>query len=277
VRRLAVVLVLSALLVGCGGNGEAEEVLSQTAANLDEIRSGTLHFNLRIEPRGGDDAQEFGFALDGPFSFGSAGALPVADIEYTQVVGDQSATVTVISTGARAYVRTNGSTYEMPPEQANELRSASGELRSEGLGEFAIDEWIEDPELHDGGEVGGVETDQVTAELDVVAAVSDLLELVRGLGQDAPQLSQRDVERLADAVRSSRFELYTGKEDRLLRRLEVEVDFGLEVPAALRGVLGSLVGARVLFELGVDEPNRAVQVAEPENALPASQFPGSSG
>lgn len=69
------------------------------------------------------------------------------------------------------------------------------------------------------------------------------------------------------------FEVHTGKDDRLLRRPELEVDFGPDVPRELRGALGSLVGAKVLFELGVDDPNGTVTVAEPANALPASERP----
>jgi hypothetical protein len=66
----------------------------------------------------------------------------------------------------------------------------------------------------------------------------------------------------------------TGQEDRLLRRLEVAVDLGFDVPSELRGALGRLVGARVDFELGIDHPNRVVRVAEPQNVLPYSELPG---
>jgi hypothetical protein len=275
VRRLALGVVAAALaLSGCAGGEDPQEVLSETAANLGEIKSGTLHLDFRVEPRGAPGAEAFGFTLDGPFSLGGSGALPLAQIDYSQTVGDETATVTLISTGRNAYVRTQGRTYELPPEQADELRSAAGGLRAgAGLGEFAIDEWIEDAELHDGGEVGGAETDHVQAELNVVNAVRDLTALVRELGRDVPQLGGQDVERLAESVRSSRFEVYTGKEDRLLRRLELEVDFALGVPELLRSALGSLVGARVSFELGVDDPNGPVSVEQPHDVLPASELP----
>jgi hypothetical protein len=276
VRLRAALVAVCALLAGCAGGGEsADEVLSETAANLGKIRSGTLHVDLRVEPRGPTGTDAFGFALDGPFSLGGSTPLPVADIEYTQTVGDDSATVTVISTGTKAFIRTQGQTYELPAEQAAQLQGAAGQLRAgAGLGEFAIDEWIEDADVDDGGDVGGADTDHVTAELNVVAAVRDLVALARQLGQNVPELSDQDVDRLEDSVRSSRFEVYTGKDDRLLRRLELEVDFGLDVPRELRGAFGSLVGARLLFELGVDDPNREVRVEEPENALPSSELPG---
>ena len=274
-RGAGAALLACALLAGCGGGGEdAQEVLSETAAKLGDIRSGTIHLDVRLDPRGPSGVEPFGFALDGPFALGGSGPLPVADVEYRQTVGDESATVTLVSTGRKAFIRTQGRTYELPREQTEQLRGAAGQLRAgSGLGEFAIDEWIEDAELDDGGEVGGAETDRVQADLDVPTAVRDLLALSRQLGQDVPQLRGQDAERLADSVRSSRFEVYTGKDDRLLRRLELEIDFGLDVPRELRGALGSLVGAKLLFELGVDDPNRPVSVEEPEGALPPSEFP----
>ena len=276
-KRLPALLAVATALAGCGGGGgDADEILSQTASKLGEIRSGTLHVDLRLDPRGPAGAEAFGFRLEGPFSLGRPGSLPIAEVEYTQSVGERSATVKLISTGNRAFVETGGRTYELPPEQADQLRSAAGELgEGGGLGEFRIDEWIQDPEVDDGGDVGGAETDRVQAELDVVAAARDLLGLLRQLGQDAPQLTEQDVERLADSVRSTRFELYTGKEDRLLRRLELEAEFGLDVPPALRSALGSLVGATFVFELGIDDPNRPVTVEVPKNVLPASELPQS--
>jgi hypothetical protein len=68
---------------------------------------------------------------------------------------------------------------------------------------------------------------------------------------------------LRDATRSTLFELRTGKDDRLLRLLRMEADFGVEVPATLRSAFGELVGAKVAFRLGVDGPNREVTVADP--------------
>jgi hypothetical protein len=70
-------------------------------------------------------------------------------------------------------------------------------------------------------------------------------------------------EQLRKATRSTSFELRTGKDDRLLRRLRLEADFGLEVPRELREALGEVVGAKVEFRLGVDRPNTPVKVDDP--------------
>jgi hypothetical protein len=275
-KRLAVLWLAALSLAGCGGgNGEAEDVLAETADNLERIESGDLSMRLVVTPKGGK-AEAFGFELRGPFSLEGPGELPVARIAYTQISGSERGTVTVVSTGRKAYVEVDGQAYELPPEQAAQLRLAGRELvEGEGLGELGVDDWIEEPELSDGGSVGDTETDRIDAKLDVATAAQDLVELSRGLGQGAlGDLSDADDQTIERATRSATLLLLTGQEDKLLRRLEVAVDLGFDVPSELRGALGRLVGAQIDFELGIDEPNRVVRVAEPQNVLPYSELPG---
>jgi hypothetical protein len=69
-------------------------------------------------------------------------------------------------------------------------------------------------------------------------------------------------------VRSSEFELFTGKEDRLLRRLTLAIDFGADDSEEIQ----SLIGAGVRFELAVSNPNKKVSVTEPQDARPYSEL-----
>jgi hypothetical protein len=75
-----------------------------------------------------------------------------------------------------------------------------------------------------------------------------------------------------EAVRSSPIELVFGKQDRLLRRLYVTLDFAIE-PRELRGGLGRLSGAKVTFDLRISDPNGEVEIEEPAGALPYEQLP----
>src|SRR4051794_27656880 len=67
-----------------------------------------------------------GFGLDGPFELPKGGGMPRAQVAYTQIAGQQSATVTVISTGRRAFVSVGGQTRELPASQARRLRVGGG-------------------------------------------------------------------------------------------------------------------------------------------------------
>lgn len=271
--RSACVLALTALLAGCGG-GEASapagEILSETAAKLGEIRSGELKLSIFVEPRGENAGEEFGFELEGPFALAASGQLPKADISYTQTANGESETVKVISTGEQAYVEVDGETARLTPEEEAELRATGGDL-SGGLTELRVEDWIEDPKASGGGDVGGAETDKVTGDLNLVALTSDLADVAQSFGGAVPDLSSSERERLAEAVEDTTFELYSGQDDRLLRRLLMEAEIAFDVPEELRRALGDLVGAKVTFELEISDPNEPIEVEAPTDAriLPA--------
>jgi hypothetical protein len=278
VRHVAALACL-ALAAGCGGESGTSNpggALAQTAAKLGEIRSGTLHFQLAVDPHEGGG--EFGFELRGPFELGKPGELPVADIDYTQTAGDERETVTLTSTGEQAFVTVDGTAYELPAEQADELRSAGEALGGEGEGggleELRIDDWIRDAKSSDGGDVGGTDTDKIAADLEVVAAVNDLIEVAREFGgPDLDAIEGAEAEQLRSAVRDAKLEVWTGDEDRLLRRLHIEADFDPELPEGL-DELARAAGSKVTFELAIDGPNQPVEVEPPEDPRPASEFPG---
>ena len=224
---------------------------------------------LVAEAAGGE---ELGFELEGPFALAQEGKLPLAEVEYTQIAGARRGTVTFIATGEKAYVVIGNDVYELPPEQVEEFRAEGAPAGDAGLGELRIEDWVEDPEVSDGDEIGGDETDRVTAKLNVVNAVSDLVELARGFGAgsaaDLPQLEETNERQLEEAVESAEIEILSGKDDRLLRRLAIEIDLEANVPDDLRKALGSLGAAHVDFELTLANPNERVEVEEPENAQP---------
>jgi hypothetical protein len=273
VKRAASLFILVALVAGCGGSSRANEVMSDAAANLGKLRSGDLTLRLIVAPRQGTKGR-IGFELRGPFAL-RPGELPVAKIAYTQIAGAHKGSATFISTGTKAYAEVNGKAYELPASSTNALRQAAGGSgSSNAFAELRIDKWVKDPSVADGGQVGGVPTMRVSGDLDVVAAANGLLDLVRQLGRAAPTIEGDQAKQLENAVKSSSFELWSGQDDHLLRRLLLKADLGLEVPQSLRRVLGSVVGARIDFELAVSNPNKPVSVAPPTNALPSSQLPG---
>jgi hypothetical protein len=267
VSRLAGLLAIVALAcVGCGGGKSANEVLSDTADNLSEIRSGDLSLRLAVAAEGGE---QVGVELDGPFAFSEGGELPVADVEVTQIAGNERTTLTFISTGESAFVQVGEETFELPRAEAERLRGVGGEPQGGGLEELRIEDWFGDAEVSDGGEIGGAETDRVSATLDVVSAANDLLELARAFGGiDAQALEGASAEQLRRAVEAATVEVYTGEDDRLLRRLAIDARLRADVPPEIEGTLGALGGARFTLELGIANPNRPVSVEEPEDARP---------
>src|SRR5437588_1177835 len=108
-RRLLVLAAFALIFSGCGGSaGPARKELRTTADRLGQIRSGDLTLLLLVSPASGTKGR-IGFKLQGPFAL-RRGALPVADLRYTQYAGPRQATATFVSTGTKAYAVSGGKT-----------------------------------------------------------------------------------------------------------------------------------------------------------------------
>lgn len=251
-RVALVVLALAA--AGCAGDaGPAGPALRQTAANLERIESAALSLSVRMEPKEGE---EFGYEIDGPIRLGSDGELPVADVDYTQRANDEEETVRlVLAEDGTGFVERAGERTVLGESQLAGLRESGALLGEDGLTTLGFEKWIDDPKLS-GGPDG---TEKVTADLDVAAAMAGLSALAGLLQQDVV-LTAEQRRQVADAVEDSSFELLTGKDDRLLRRLALAFTLAADVPEDLRDALGDAVGASFSFELELDDVNEPVAV-----------------
>lgn len=273
----AVCLLLVA--AACGDKGsEAERAAGDTAENLGKIRSGELTFRLMAGTADQlTDANAIGFALQGPFALAAPGALPVARMDYTQLAaGSRAATTQVIATGTKAYVSLGGAVYELPPAQVESLRAPKDSDGDGGFGNLRIDEWLDDPQLTAGEAVDGTPTDRIQGPVDVVRTLNDLFAFGRQAGAselNIPEIEGDAAEQLRRVTQSATVDLLTGKEDRLLRRMTVDVRLAAQVSGPVRQALGQLAAAHIRFELAVGKVNTAVQVPEPAGALPASAIP----
>jgi len=217
-----------------------------------------LTFAVDVKPK---DGEPFGFSLDGPFELAQEGELAKADVEYTQSANGESATIRLVSDGEQAVAISDGKRVELSPDALESLRNTGGGLGGGGgLEELRIDGWLVEPKLSGGPD----DTDKITGELDFVEVANGLLAFAKSLGRGAGEpLGEEDAKRLRDSIESSDFEILTGAEDRLLRRLSFDVSLGLDVPKALRQAFGDVVGADVSFLIEVDKPNEPVEVTLP--------------
>ena len=265
-RRAAGAVLAAWALAGCGDS--PQDVVSDTADKLAEVRSGELDMRFALRP---DVPEQPGMSVQvrGPFMLPRGNELPTARIEYVQALGETTTSATLTSTPVAAFVRMNGIDYRLPAEEAGALRGSSGR-GAVTVDALHVDDWIEQPRLTEDGSV-----QRVRGQLDVVAALRDVSEAVRGAGGSMAEVTDAQAKTLRDAVRSSSVELVTGREDRFLQRLRgVAV---LDVPPELRTRLTG-AGVRVSFELRLSAVNRPVSVRAPADAqpLPAGGVAGAS-
>lgn len=265
-------------LIACGDDQTAaEKSLSETEDNLSDVRSGRLEMELLASPSGAAEGRGSGFRIAGPFETGKdEGDLPVADLEYTRITGARRRTTGFISTGDKAFVELDGKVYELESAQVEDLRvTDSGE--EGGLDGLSLEDWVTNPRVAAGPRVDGVATERITGELDAVPALNDLLALAGDFGadDDAPRrLDGEGADHVRRAVRRTSVEILTGKEDRLLRRLDLVIELSVaDNEPQLRRALKGLAGAVLRLDLDVTDMNTDIRVAVPDDARPASELP----
>jgi hypothetical protein len=268
-RRALAALTATVALTGCGTGEDATKVVERTADRLGAVRSGDLELRVLAAP-GDKPGRGVGFELDGPFSLGGDKPLPVTRIRFTRVRGQKETSAVLTSTGDAAFVTTGERTTRLPPSVAKDLslgERGSGKGRSLAQLGLRVDRWIADPELEEGPTLGGVETDRVTGRLRAGRAVRDVLTAIRGggagtgAGAGVTGSTDKLVDAIDDAVKSSRAELITGRKDGILRRLDVSIDLrpARELDQAIPGV-GAV---RLTARLALRKPNRRVRVSAP--------------
>jgi uncharacterized protein YqgV (UPF0045/DUF77 family) len=268
--RRSIWFLLAALLLGSCASSGPEAALGDTANNLSEINSGVLDLEMKATAADEDQEESTGFVLSGPFALPKEDQLPVTNLEYTQIAGEESDVTGFISTADSAYVVIDEQAYELPPEQVEPLRG-TGEETEDIFGEADFESWLDEPKVEEGPELDGVATEVVSGDLDVVAALNDIFEVARHFGADEtvfPVIEGDDAEHLSNAVESAHLKMVTGTEDRLMRDLKIEIRFDVQHQAELAEVLGSLAGVEFSFHMEIQDPNEAVVVEPPTDALP---------
>lgn len=243
----------------------AVDALRDTANNMNKIRSGELSFRLSVADAGEGKA---GFELVGPFSFDDGRTLPVAQIRYAETGGKQRIESTFISDGNEAYLVNGDDAFRLPPESVAGLKRGGSK---QSLPELQIGGWIRDAKVAGEQSMDGKTVTHVTANLDPVAALNDLFAMAREVGAAPDGLGPfegDDAGLIRRSVRSATMDLWTGKDDRLLRRLLIEMRFAADATPDLANALGRYAGASLSLELAIERPNGTVTVTPPANALP---------
>jgi hypothetical protein len=276
--------------MACGGD-ESEDVQALLdRAFRQNIRSADLNIDARLQLEGtGALDRPLRIQATGPFR-SNEGKLPSVDLELRlgSDGGGQTVQTGFLSTGDRAFVKFQDVYYEQPPEQvrqANEsIRRNQGQgssLRALGLNPRS---WLAEADERGEEQVAGTETVHVSGSLDVKAFLRDLNEFVKksgnaiggATGQNVPSpLSEEDIEKTADVVRSNAFDVYVGKDDDTIRRVSGRFEF--RVPEGDRGSLGNLEGGSFDVSVEFGDVNGDQKIEAPARARPLSDLTRSLG
>ena len=300
--RPALLLSLLAALVlavaACGGSDEGggeeasadtdvNELLTQTFTGSKKVESGNLDLKLQIEAQGGDSSLQgpVRIALAGPFQAQDGGKLPKFRLEASVEGAGQSIKAGATSTGEKGFLSFQGTDYVVDDQVFQQFKAGYEEAQKKGteqnqsFASLGMDprKWLTDPKNEGEAKVGDEDTIKITGGVDVAKLLDDVntaLGKASSLGLDSTgevpeKLTDEQRRQVLEAVKDPRVEIYTGKDDQILRRMVVNL--GIEDAA-------SETSGTIAFDISITDLNEEQDIAEPADPKPfadlLSQFGG---
>jgi hypothetical protein len=302
-RLIPVLLALIAVAVAvgiaaCGGNGDsanARQVVKQTFEGKKRVDSGKLDLsmtaNLRATGLAATQLKEpIVIKMSGPFQSRGDNSLPAMDLELSATGSGQDFSAGAISTGDKGYVTFQGKPYSVPDstfgrfkrgfeQQQKQDNQSSNNLDLKALG-INPDNWLENPKNEGDEEVGGATTTHVSSNVNLDALLADVDHLLKradklGLSQQqlqqVPQgLNSQSRKQIKDSIKRAKVDIWTGKDDKTLRRLRLDVSFDL--PPALQSQAQGVQGGNIKLDLEVADVNKPQDIKAPANPRPWSEL-----
>ncbi len=290
---LAVLSVLTLALAACGGDDlasrSAPDVLAEAFGPDKQVESGRLDLRISLDATGlqGLD-RPLKLSLTGPFAATGARQLPRLDLDAELDLAGQALSAGVVSTGDRAWLELAGQAFLLDAPTLARFRAlyrqGAGTSGAQGAAVASLgihpERWLSQPREVGEERVGGTQTVHVSSTVDVPALLDDVVRLLRradatgaaaaagaqGVPTALTAAQRRQVEQ---AVKHATVDVYAGKDDGTLRRLNVQVAFA--VPAADRAAGGSTSG-RLALDLVITGLNEPQRIVPPASARPLSDL-----
>ena len=207
---------------GSGGGEDAQAQFNQALGpnGIGKLDSGNLDLSLKVDVDGRDQSGSFDLGLSGPFQSGKDSGADLHLTGDSSVPGNQgSFDVELVSASQTFYVKYGGQAYELGADQLKRLGVLNGsrptgvlgfraacrmQLQQSGADPAVCDQthpasWIDDFTNEGQEKVGGVETDQLKAEIDVHSLVVDLFQIGRSvIARQGVPLGAFDPDRIAN-------------------------------------------------------------------------------
>ncbi len=290
----SLLVVLAATLVACGsssssGSGEdPNKVIDQTFSGANaKVTSGDLDLKFNVDVKGSQGGN-LKAELSGPFESQGNNQVPKLDFAVSASATGQGQNFNfdggLTSTGDAAYVNYKGTDYQVTPslfdqfKTALQQQSAQQPPNQQSSKQFLQLLGVKDPKQlltnlkNDGtSDVDGTTTNHISGDLNVNKVVDGIKNLASSasvlgaLGGSSSQLpSGAQLDQIKSAIKTAHFDLYSGQDDHILRRLTI--DLGIEPPS------GSVSSLNVNFDVSVGKVNESQTINAPSNAKPLTQL-----
>jgi hypothetical protein len=285
---LLIVLLAMTVLTGCGGGSsdsassstDVSQLLKDTFSGKHQVKSGKLDLAVKATSSGGSSSTQgpISISLSGPFQSQGKGKLPKLALDAKVEGAGQNLTAGVVSTGEKGYVKFQGQSYVVSDAIFQQFRTSYEQAQSKASGQqgqslatLGIDpaRWLKNPRNEGEAKVGDTDTIRITGDVDVPKLLDDIntaLQRAKSLGvqgsnQLPQQLTPKQRQQAADAIKKLNVQIYTGKDDRTLRRMVV----------ALTANQGAQ-SVDLNLDLQLTDVNEDQDIPEPSGAKPFDQL-----
>lgn len=285
-----IALLATAALSACGGDDrDANQILRETFSGDKKVRSGNVQLSLSLKAEGGRDlGGPVQLKLSGPFQSQGDKQLPKFDFDLSLAASGQTFRAGAVSTGNAGFLKFQGQAYSVPAPVFAQFKQGyersqserEGTPRNQSFASLGVNpqDWVTDPKDEGDEEVGGTETIHIAAGVDVAKLLDDVNQMLTrargqlgGRGRQLPQqLTPQQRKAVQDAIEEVSFDVWTGKEDKTLRRMRVGMKF--EIPEKQRQQAQGLERGELTFDLAINQLNRDQTVNAPANPRPFDQL-----
>ena len=241
----------------------------EAAFSNDDLESASFEGELSFSSEGEKNA----IKTSGSFEDRGPKEMPVADVKVR--VNVESAGVKLdggfVTTGDKAWFTRGDTAYAIPQDPWDKIVEARESGQGAGSAQQPTPQlnvepgdWLRKISAENGGQVDGVETTHISADVDAAAAAAGLLKEMNGAGQLPFDLPAGVEERAAKTLGDAQLDVWVGK-DEIVRRLSFELDG--------KGDGGRAVQMDLRFELSdVNEPQDVSAPSKVVDRLPDGQY-----
>jgi hypothetical protein len=291
VTALVLAALVAALVAGCGGGGSsassstpANQLLKETFSGNKSVTSGHLSISLNVAAKGSTSGP-ITAQLSGPFDSQGKGKLPKFAMQLALRGSGQNLSAGLTSTGDKGFVNFQGTDYAVSDQIFQQFKKGYEQAQAQGrtggqgrsLASLGVDpqRWLVNPRNAGEAKVGDTDTIKITGGVDVRKLLDDvdtLLQRTRSLGgsaaQNVPQrLTPQEKQEAVKAVKNLSVQIYTGKDDKILRRMVIAL--GVQAP---QGSSAAGQSADVRLDVQLTDVNQAQDISAPANPKPFSQL-----
>jgi hypothetical protein len=297
---LCLLVALALVVAACGGSDsggkeassdtDVDTLLADTFNGKDKkVESGKLDLELKIDAKNTQGLSgPVTVSVKGPFQTEGKQKLPKFKIDFAFEGAGQSIKAGLTSTGTKAFVNFQGSDYAVTDQLFTQFKTGyeqaqkKGNTKNQSLSSLGLDprKWLTNAKNEGDAKVGDDDVIKITGGVDINKLLDDVnkaLTKARGLGvqgtQSLPsQLTAAQRKEVTDAVKDPKVEIYTGKDDSILRRMVVSL--GIVAPKTSSSPNGS---ADFKLDFSISDLNEDQEISEPANPKPFDQLTSQLG